>query len=459
MLRVYDRRSWHVGFEGIARQHSGSQGIGAGAFYVKKPHMTPQERDASVDRLLREAITADVRPGPGECLDAETLAAWSDGSLNVAEQSLAEAHASRCVRCQGMLAAMVRTEPLAEASSRSPLFRWVVTLGPAVAAAAALVLFLLVDRQSPAPVVPERHAGTATVQESKSPNAKIVPAPAAPTPSEADNFRAAKTEVAKELDERRADGRVPSFRVGEVAGALKDRDARASAAADAANTAALDRAQGKRKAADRERELMVAESPRAQAAPAAPPAAPVTVTESPSAPSIPPVQTLDQVQASQRQNAVSPSQQAAQQTQIQTQTGVTANEDKVSGFVGSRRPLRAELTLLEVPSPNATFRWRVVDGRTVQLSVDNGKTWATQYTVDTPTAILAGAAPSPSVCWLVGQAGLVLVTKDGRTWQRIKFPEPVDLRRITASDANVASIVTADGRTVTTINAGTTWKF
>ena len=43
------------------------------------------------------------------CIDAETLAAWSDGALSVGEAAEVELHLSNCARCQAVLAAFVRT--------------------------------------------------------------------------------------------------------------------------------------------------------------------------------------------------------------------------------------------------------------------------------------------------------------------------------------------------------------
>jgi Photosynthesis system II assembly factor YCF48 len=413
--------------------------------------MTPQDRDASMDRLLREAMAADVRSVPGECLEVDTLAAWAEGTLSEAEQAIAETHASRCARCQAMLAAMVRTAPPVETPSRSPFLRWVITLGPAVAAAAAVVLWFAVDRQSSPPVLRERSAVVATAPESQSAAAKNAPAPAETTPTEVDAFRADKDK--KEVP-----------RVGAV-DELRDRNERAGAAgAEGAKVAPPDTAHGRPKPADRERELVAGALPAPPPStlptvPPSPAAAPAAATRVTTEPSIPPVPSLDQVQAQQRQNAVSPSQQAAQ-TQTQTVSGFTQNEEKARGQSGDRRALlaRADASAVHVLSPIPAVRWRVIEGRNVQFSMDGGKVWATQYTVDAPTQILAGAAPSSAVCWLVGQGGLVLVTKDGRTWQRIKFAETVDLRSVTASDATVASVVTADGRTFTTSDAGETWR-
>src|SRR5882672_10138174 len=39
------------------------------------------DRDAVVDRLLREPLAATAGAPQGACLDAETLAAWADGTL------------------------------------------------------------------------------------------------------------------------------------------------------------------------------------------------------------------------------------------------------------------------------------------------------------------------------------------------------------------------------------------
>jgi photosystem II stability/assembly factor-like uncharacterized protein len=62
------------------------------------------------------------------------------------------------------------------------------------------------------------------------------------------------------------------------------------------------------------------------------------------------------------------------------------------------------------------------------------------------------------VCWLVGRAGLVLLTTDGVRFERVKFPETSDLSAIRATNARQASITTADGRVFVTADGGATWK-
>ena len=71
--------------------------------------------------------------------------------------------------------------------------------------------------------------------------------------------------------------------------------------------------------------------------------------------------------------------------------------------------------------------------------------------------VTAGSSPSTAVCWIVGRAGTVLRSTDQRTWQRLTFPLTVDLTSVTATDAQSASVVTADGRTFSTVDAGVTW--
>jgi photosystem II stability/assembly factor-like uncharacterized protein len=94
----------------------------------------------------------------------------------------------------------------------------------------------------------------------------------------------------------------------------------------------------------------------------------------------------------------------------------------------------------------------------VQQSVDGGKNWATQYTVEGAQTLTAGATPGPTVCWLVGQAGSILLTTDGRIWQRVKFPEPVTLTQVMATDARNATVTAIDGRSFTTTDGGVTWQ-
>lgn len=111
---------------------------------------------------------------------------------------------------------------------------------------------------------------------------------------------------------------------------------------------------------------------------------------------------------------------------------------------------------IEIPSPDAAIRWRLAGGTRVERTADAGASWqAVDAGASAP--LLAGSSPSPQVCWLVGRRGTVLLTADGRRWQRLPFPEGVDLVSVQASDARTATVTAADGRTFRTSDGGTTW--
>jgi photosystem II stability/assembly factor-like uncharacterized protein len=61
------------------------------------------------------------------------------------------------------------------------------------------------------------------------------------------------------------------------------------------------------------------------------------------------------------------------------------------------------------------------------------------------------------VCWVVGRAGTVLLTTDGRRFQRLPFPETDDLAAVRAMDARTAIVTTADMRNFRTTDGGQTW--
>jgi photosystem II stability/assembly factor-like uncharacterized protein len=109
-----------------------------------------------------------------------------------------------------------------------------------------------------------------------------------------------------------------------------------------------------------------------------------------------------------------------------------------------------------IVSPNLNSRWRIVPNGSVERSTDGGLSWHVQETGVT-AALAAGASPSPTVCWLVGRAGVVLLSGDGRSWQRIAFPEMTDLISVRATDDKTAIVTASDGRAFSTTDGGRTW--
>jgi len=110
----------------------------------------------------------------------------------------------------------------------------------------------------------------------------------------------------------------------------------------------------------------------------------------------------------------------------------------------------------DIVSPDPMSRWRIAGARSVERSSDGGATWQPQQAGAT-SDLVAGSSPSPTVCWLVGRNGLVLLTIDGRQWRPVVSPVSADLSTVRATDASTAVITTSDGRTFRTSDAGQTW--
>lgn len=125
-------------------------------------------------------------------------------------------------------------------------------------------------------------------------------------------------------------------------------------------------------------------------------------------------------------------------------------------FASARAALANPRETVVVSSDPAT-RFRLLRGGGVERSADAGVTWRTEVTGAT-TTLTAGSSPSPSVCWLIGPAGVVLLSTDGSSWRRLAFPETVDLRSVTATDSQTATVTTTDGRAFITTDGGQMWS-
>lgn len=451
------------------------------------------DRDQHVDRLLREAMTGSVRAESADCLDVETLAAWSEGSLRADERGRAEAHAAACTRCQSMLAAMIRTEPVvAAAAAPSPFRKWLVMLGPAVGVAAAVTLWIAIDRPTsdrvPAQVTAalEKSAPPADQDKRDTKEGEAAGAsssPAAPAESLARSADPTAALRARETDKAGADANEPKR---EAAEAPKLLDSLAEAKPKSMGGSIV----VNRRAEASDSRVAGAVPPVAAAAPP-PPAAPepprqdraqVQALQSPrqisgeSTAQIPPPQMNQLPSPSQNaqnapqgyvgQAAGQPNQQAVGERRVAevppavTTTAVSQparDTSRFSGGGGGGRGGAAALTTLDVPTSTPSTRYRAVNGRNIQRSIDSGVTWTTVRMVAPPTMIVAGASPSPLVCWLAGTGGVVLSTADGLVWRDAKLPEPGEIKSIAAVDANIATVTLTDGRTLITTNAGTSW--
>jgi len=351
-------------------------------------------------RLLRDTLRAAMEPAASSgCIDTETLAAWADGTLSARERTAIESHAAACAHCQALLAATARIETAA--ASTIPSTRWQTSflnwLIPLAAAAAAVTFWI---------AVPSPH-----LKESTSPG---VTAPAAPPASAAEPGTVSRNEPP---------GPAPS--------------------------AALSRRVAP---ADSQRRPTTAEN---AVAPIAPPA-------------VPPPPLTDQLRREDKRDAelaqapkvvveaaAPPAEPARRLNQESQQFAEPRAATVMKSAVAADRLAIAPAT--EIASPDGKARWRIVAPNRVERSIDAGTTWQVQST-GTTAAITAGVAPAPTICWLVGRGGLVLVSTDGRTWQRVPFAEVVDLISIRASDGANAVVTAADGRSFATADGGQNWR-
>jgi hypothetical protein len=138
-----------------------------------------RNRDQSVEHVLRRVLSENASVPQGACLDGETVAAWTTGSLRPDEASAVESHIADCVRCQALMAVFVRTTPAAPATE-SLWTRW--RLGwvvPLATAATAAALWVALPGSGPIPLEPQQKA-VAEIREELGTAVPAAPVPAAP---------------------------------------------------------------------------------------------------------------------------------------------------------------------------------------------------------------------------------------------------------------------------------------
>ena len=361
---------------------------------------TRDDRDQSVDDLLRQSLQADASSAaPGSaCLDAETLGAWAEGGLGENGVAMVEAHLSECARCQRIVAVLGKLPAAAPQLHRSWWWQWGVDLRwfvPLAAGATAVALWVAVPgREGPQSVVPLQ-----------APEQSAVGGPQAA----ADSRQPAVDSRQSTVGSRQSVASSPPL-AAEVTPAAAPAPQVAGGVSEKAVDAVAERRDARNEA----------ESPRAFAdsvgrvterVAAAPPAAPSAAA-------------------------------AAEVLAGRTDTFALGRQASVIGQ--------------EVVSPTPLVRWRVGPRGLIQYSASGGAAWE-QLSADVAADLTAGASPSSTVCWVVGRAGTVLLTVDGRRFDRRPFPTNVDLTAVRATDARTAVVTTADGRAFSTSDGGSTW--
>ena len=365
-------------------------------------------------RLLRETLRGRMtRHASPECIDTETLAAWSDGTLRRRRRAAIEAHAANCARCQALLAAMAVTAPAPAQRAwwQATTLKWFV---PLAAATVALVLWINVSQ-------PRRE----TFQLQPIPSRQL---PVAGSPlAAAASARADSTAFADATEAKVAPSESASRR---------------RAGGDKARATVDD----KRVAASTALKLDDAAAPRTEARDAAAAAPPSLEAAAP-----PPADALAHGVA--ETVAVAPAGVAG-----------NANTRPITGAqiggqtFGARMEVMSKVTVVPplIVSADGGARWRILAAGAVERSIDGGVTWQAQSTGVLVT-LTAGSAPSQLVCWLVGPRGTVLRSTDGSAWERVPFPGQIDLESIRATDHLAATVRTPDGRVYSTVDGGKTW--
>jgi hypothetical protein len=136
------------------------------------------------------------------------------------------------------------------------------------------------------------------------------------------------------------------------------------------------------------------------------------------------------------------------------------------GVAGARRELAAAPpnparatsdTRGAIVSGDPAVQWRLAGAGAVERSVDGGGTWA-RLDTGVSSGIVSGSAPTASVCWLAGDAGVVLLTTDARTFRRRAAPTSEDLVAIVATNERDATTRSVTGQSYRTIDGGTSWS-
>jgi hypothetical protein len=440
--------------------------------------MTPVDKNNEpLDTILRRAMRAEPGPATPECADATSLAAYSDRSLDAAERERLEMHFADCPRCQLLLADIARAEESARdarAPSEVPWYRrWRIAI-PALAAVAAILVFIAIRR----PVNEEPSNEVVAMAKREAPAVELAaPAPAAAP--EMPEVASAPALVAP------APAPAPPAS-NEIATNEAKLPAAAAPRAQAMNGTAVHRMLRSPSALGA-REMAAPASP--VAAPALPPVnagrvvaiAPAAPVVEPSSAAIgrptasvsselainPPRPETPQLAES---RGYSPPQQLEQAAVPNSGTMAAAPAGAAPANAGAQRFAGGEVggALIEPPTESRTAMLAVIsppdrsviwsvgkNGTILRLDPPDGRRHLQHSGVTTD--LVAGAAPSSSVCWVVGRSGTIIRTTDGEHWELITAPSADNLTGVSASSARDANITTAGGQSFSTSDGGATW--
>jgi hypothetical protein len=462
--------------------------------------MAAREEDKAMAGLLRRSLAQDASPGSGEdCPEPEILAAYFDHALDARETARYDLHFSRCAVCREQLAAMARAGG-DDAAERKAAGAWDWLAGSRwlVPAAATLVVLLVIGGialRMRKPVAPADDIAMsrpdAVASPSSEPTAKSTPEAAPPATSE--NLlgrRAAPSpsdaaSAAIELRESRASRvRGATSAVGAKAGVAHANTASRRNELSVVGAANANPPVGQAAAVQPAPVMAQQNGPRivrgamragnanpAAAAPAnsadqsATSAAPAPV------PAKPADKEVDAQSVESDLNAAVETEEAKEENATKTKLPATTPAHAVGAMnLTSSQAMEAatlakmqqaqissNLMNLQIPTPDPKIFWMIAGPGAIERSENSGAGWKTEY-LDTRALIVAGAAPTAKICWLVGANGTILRTTNGAHWKTISPPAETDFVRVEATDALNATVMAIDGRKFSTADGGKSWS-
>ncbi|MGI9103534.1 MAG: zf-HC2 domain-containing protein [Terriglobales bacterium] len=377
---------------------------------------------AEVPKIARDRL---AQAAPGDHPDANLLTAFAEGALTAKERSRVLAHLGGCAECREVVALalpeIAEAPPLVETKTTLlgwPVLRWAGVAAAVIVVAAAVSLR---QRNEPAPFQ----------------------APAAP-PAAVQNQQAAPTASQPVAASSKQDAAVAKEKKVEQPVATQNR-VRVKAAPTTA--AALPRA------ATPSTVELEARAPSAAAA-----ASEVSTRKDAPQAAPPPVQlkAMDALSGQAGKNVATGGPVAAAKSRAAKGAAVISNEN-VSVVADS-----ATVTSFAKAAYWPPLRWQVSGDGHVERSMDLGKTWQKVTIIGSAPVFRAIAALDGEV-WAGGAAGALYHSVDhGANWLRIEPAAGEDvlsanILRINFVDRAHGTVVTSNGETWSTSDAGASW--
>jgi hypothetical protein len=464
--------------------------------------MASQENDKAMDGLLRRSLARDgdsASSAKGECPEPELLAAYYDKSLSATEVAALDLHFSQCARCREQIAALVRTD--AEADVDADVLRELVPLSATAPTNATETHSAALKRVSVAPLQdPKSARSQARLPRPLFDVRWLAPLAAAIVLAVFIYLRIPPHRAGVASDNEIAMNTQPPAQEAQPAGAsapiASDATARnpepsraarpsASVRSDAPSSSIPARTEKKATAVGRSGASAASGGARASESTAGGPSRPWvfhspkwSTTEAPAdriaskneassepAPAAPPPQMNSPlptavVAANSADNGavapLAPPAEAAKKSEPAQVIGHAFGNSERSSALARSRPATERSSPIIIRTPDLDVAYRIADGGFIEQTEDGGATWQGQL-LNPAADITAGSAPAPSICWLVGRAGVIFLTEDGKNWRKLTSPSPSDLVAVVAKSATSATVTVTEEEKWSTDDAGKTW--